>query len=93
MHFSTSIRHMTHLLSGDVVPQGACSAPSVDRPLNRGRHKLAVNLDARGHFQVGVDADNERRLLVQFALRPRRDAVKHVGDVEHVEVEHRRRYP
>ena len=93
MRFSTSIRDMAHLISGDVVPQGACPASSVDRPLNRGRHKLAVNLDARGHFQVGVDADDERRLLVQFAQCPRRDAVKHVGDVEHVEVEDRRRYP
>lgn len=93
MRFSTSLCHMAHLLGGDVISQGTWSASGVDRALNGRRHKLAVDLDARGHFQVGIDAGDERRLLPQFPLGPRRDAVKDVGDVEHVEVEHGRRYP
>jgi hypothetical protein len=52
-----------------------------------------MNLDARGHFQVGTDASDERSLFVQFAVCPRGDAIEHISDVKHVKVESRRRDP
>ncbi len=50
-------------------------------------------MNTRGHFQIGGDAGKERGLFVQFPACAHGDTVKHVGDVEHVEVKSRRRDP
>jgi hypothetical protein len=52
-----------------------------------------VNLDTRGHFQVRIDAGYKSGLFLQLAMGARRDAIKHISDIEHIEVENGRRDP
>ena len=89
----TRICHLVHLLIRDVIPKRARSASRVNGSLHRNRHELPVDVNARGHFQIGVDAGKKSGLLVEFPACARGDGIEHVGNVEHVEVKSGRRDP
>lgn len=87
MYACTPIRHKFHPIPGHIRPQCPRSLAPLDRfPHHRG-HKLDVYLDVVDDIQVGVDSGEQRRLAREVPRGRDGNPVKHVRNIEGVEIE------